>query len=98
VTTAPTITPLRQLERRLYELAVMIDGRHARDGTLTWPMIHDSVEDCWRLLIAVLDGSARAADAIPPSLARRRTEGELEKVCTVLETLQARVVAIRQGL
>jgi hypothetical protein len=91
-----TTQRLTRLEQDLWQLAVLIDGRHARDGRLTWPMIRDQVEGCWQQAHQILNGSSPAP--APPSVVRHRHAVELEEIGCLLETLSHRVAAVRRRL
>lgn len=73
----------------------MIDGRHARDGALTWPMIRAAVEDCWRQCVAILDGREAAASAWTPSRLREHRSDGLAEIADLLDTLRLRVASVR---
>ena len=83
---------LSRLEAELLALAVMVDGRNARNGYCTWGMIADRVERAWQLVRAELDGlPADAPLPRPPSSRAALRARELADSLDVAETLVARL-------
>jgi hypothetical protein len=70
----------------------MVDGRNARNGYCTWPMIADRVELAWRLVRAELDGLPDDAPLpSPPSSREAERRRDLETARDLAETLVARL-------
>jgi hypothetical protein len=76
----------------------MVDGRNARNGYCTWPMIAERVEHAWRLVRAELD-NLPADDNLPapPSLWAAEGRRDLAEALDVAETLVARLRLVTSG-
>ena len=89
---------LSRVEDELLALAIMVDGRNARNGYCTWTMIADRVERAWQLVRAELDGLPDDAPLpSPPSSWARSGRSELADSLDVAETLVARLRRVTSG-
>lgn len=92
----PILTRLARIENELRALAILIDGRNARNGYCTWAMIAHGVEYSWQLARAALDGRPLDAELPPPPSAEARAvERELELLSDLAGELQRRASAVR---
>lgn len=82
---------IRRAEQELHGLSLLIDGRHARDGTLTWTMIADTVEMVWRLLRAELDGVSDPARLVTPIQQKTAHNTEMAQLADIASDLEARL-------
>jgi hypothetical protein len=86
-----TTDRIRQAEQQLRALSLLIDGRHSRDGYLTWTMIADTVGYCWQLLAAELDGHPNPALIITPVDNRRAETQEITFLAELAADLAGRL-------
>jgi hypothetical protein len=89
---------LQLIEGELLALAIMVDGRNARNGYCTWTMIADRVERAWQLVRAELDGLPDDAPLPrPPSSRAADARADLETASDLAETLAARLRLVTSG-
>ena len=88
---------LERAEQELQALMLLVDGRHARDDTVTWATIRSGVEDCWRHIRAVLDSAPAGAEHSTPSPCQLRQMGrvELTQLAELADVLRLRLEAVR---
>lgn len=82
---------LERAEQQLVALSILIDGRNARNGYCTWPMIIDIVEET----IALMRVGRCLAACDPPSVRLARERNRLKGIEDLADELARRTHAVR---